>query len=241
MEEFKIIEGFGLPGSGKSTCIASLKNNPRVPKLVQILLRKDADSQFLDKSSMNSQIKIKILAELRRTVSYLIVRPYLFFSALKSVFIFRFSKNFISVFRSLLGALYSRSKIKVSDVREENILLDEGLIQYLGSLAVNSSANSQLPENLIREVIAHNIRALVYFDIDFETALSRIKQRDDGKSRFDRMNDEIAVLNLKKMHQTFALCIKIAQDLKIPILKLESGNSIEQNTQLTLKFLKELC
>lgn len=53
MEEFKIIEGFGLPGSGKSTCIASLKNNPRVPKLVQILLRKDADSQFLDKSSMN--------------------------------------------------------------------------------------------------------------------------------------------------------------------------------------------
>ena len=240
MREFKIIEGFGLPGSGKSTCIATLKNNPRVPESVKILLRKDADSKFLDKESTDFDSKGQIFVELYRSVTYLLLRPAFFLSVLQSVVIFRFSKSFISVLRSLITALDNRSTIKVVASNEQNILLDEGLIQYVGALAVNSSTNSTLPERLIRNVLFHNIQALIYFDIDFASAILRIKKRNDGKSRFDRMNDESAILNLKKMQQTFALCIKIAHDLNIPVLELKNGNSIEQNTELTLNFLNEL-
>ena len=239
MSKIKTMEGFGLPGAGKSTCIAMLKNDPRLPESIGIYLRKEGDTKFLEVANQYSNKKRKILSELYTSSSYLILRPTFFLSVMKSIFIFGFNKDFISVLRSLIEALYSRSKVKVSDRKSHTMLLDEGLIQYLGTLVVNSSTNKQLPKKLVKHVLSNYILALIYFDVDYKNAIIRIKKRNDGISRFDRMNSENALLNLSKMEKTFTLCIETARNLGIPVLILKNGNSVVENIDLALDFLNE--
>jgi len=239
MGEIKTMEGFGLPGAGKSTCIAALKKDTRKPESLQILVRKEGDSKFLDIPNPQSSKKRQNLLEIYLSLAYLLSRPAFFILVIRSMIIFKLGKNFLSVLRSLIIALYTRSKLKVENT-EGDILLDEGLVQFIGSLVVESNRNKQLPKQLIKYVLSNYIQALIYFDVDFDDAIIRIKKRNDGKSRFDKMNNENAILNLRKMQKTFTICINEAKNLNIPVLELKRGNSINENAELTLSFLKEL-
>lgn len=237
--KIKTIEGFGLPGAGKSTCIAMLKNDPRLPESIGVYLRKGGGTRFLEVINPHSGKKAKKRSELYMCTSYLIKRPSLFLSVIQSVLIFRMNRSFLSTLRVLILALNARSKLKVSHGEDHKMLLDEGLIQYLGALVVNSSTNKQLPKKLIEHVLSNYILAMIYFDVDDKNAIMRIKKRNDGRSRFDRMNAENAGLNLSKMERTFTLCIDMALNMGIPVLKLENGNSVEDNIDLTLNFLNK--
>lgn len=240
MGEIKIMEGFGLPGAGKSTSIAVLKLDNRVPQSVQILLRKDADSKFLDLRYLYVFKSMQIFLEIYNSIAYLVVRPAFLISVFRAMIVFRFGKNFLSVMRKLLATLYSRSKINISQNYNTSILLDEGVVQYIGALAVHSSTDRELPKDLIKYIISNYIKALIYYDVDFDNSIARVRKRNDGKSRFDRMDTDEAILNLTKMRQSFLLCIAVAKDLNIPIIELKNGNSIDDNTKLTLNFLRNL-
>lgn len=120
------------------------------------------------------------------------------------------------------------------------MLLDEGLLQYLGALVVNTPSTSQLPKGIVEHVVRNYINAMIYFEVNFEEALTRIKERNDGKSRFDNMDYEQAIVNLTNIKRVFILCINTAKKAKTPILELKKENSIEKNIGLILGFLTEL-
>lgn len=237
MKKIKIIEGFGLPGAGKSTCIQELKQDARLSESITICLRKEGTLKFFQDLNSSSIKKSGVVAELYTTVSYLILRPRFFLSAIKSMFIFKFNRNFLSVLRSLIIEMNGRSRISIKQRQNECIVLDEGLIQYLGSLVVSSPTSKPLPKKMITHVLSNYIQGMIYFDVDYNEAIERIKIRNDGKSRFDSMNAEKALLNLEKMEKTFLVCIEIAKTLRIPVLKLKSGNSVDENITLALDFL----
>lgn len=235
-----IIEGFGLPGAGKSTCMAMLKEHPELPESIKVYLRKEGDTKFLDKAFQHPNKKINSLLGLYGILFYLILRPFFFLTIIKSVFIYRFNKNFLSVLRSLLEALYCYSKLDKIKKNHEHMLLDEGLLQYLGALVVNTPSTSQLPKGIVEHVVRNYINAMIYFEVNFEEALTRIKERNDGKSRFDNMDYEQAIVNLTNIKRVFILCINTAKKAKTPILELKKENSIEKNIGLILGFLTEL-
>lgn len=239
MEGHKIIECFGLPGSGKSSCITHVKNHVKLPESVSVYLRKEGDTKFLDNAFNYPNKRIKILSQLFIFLHYLIQRPLLFVSVLKSLVIFRFNRNYFSVLRSLTEALYCYSRINKTGSKNTTMLLDEGLIQYLGALVVSVPESNRLPKRIVNHVLSNYIGGMIYIDVDFDVAINRIKDRNDGKSRFDYMEHENAVVDLKKMQDVFNLCADTAQNLNIPALKLESGGSIDENTNLIMGFLEK--
>jgi|GEM_PF-7017825 thymidylate kinase len=237
MSKIKTIEGFGLPGAGKSTGISNLRGDPRLPHSIEIYIRKEGEIASLEGLHKYSNKTLEIISELYNTSFYLICRPTFFLSLIKTVYIFGLKRDFISVLRILLRALYSRSKVKNSERKRHTILLDEGLIQYLGALVVNTKTRKQLPESFIKHVLNNYIEALLYFEVDYENAIKRISKRNDGLSRIERMNNEKALLNLNKMHNTFNLCLKLSGELNIPLLILKNGNSVVENVDSALDFL----
>src|SRR5690554_4772802 len=103
MRKSIIIEGFGLPGAGKSTCMAMLKVHPQRPKYISIYSRKEGDAKLLEVPYPNK--KRKVLSEFYRSTSYLVLRPSFFLSVIRSTIIFRFNKHFLAVLRILIEAL----------------------------------------------------------------------------------------------------------------------------------------
>jgi thymidylate kinase len=230
------IEGFGLPGSGKSTTISNLKNHDFLPEFITVLLRKNGDTKFLDVAFQYSNYKLRTLIQLFVCFYYLALRPVLFFYVVQSLIIFKFNRNYFSVLRTLIEALYCSSRAKK---KAGYLLLDEGLVQYLGTLVVNVPESHKLPKYILQHVIKNYIYALIYFDINSETAINRIKQRNDGKSRFDFMEDKNAIVNLSRMREVFHICIEIGQKLNRPILRIKGEKTINENTETILKFLEK--
>lgn len=235
----KIIECFGLPGSGKSTYISQMKKQVELPESVNVYLRKEGDSKFLDKAFDHPNTRIRSLLQFFVCIYYVIQRPFFFVAVLKSLVIYRFNRNYFSVLRNLTEALYCYSKLNRIKKTNDYMLLDEGLIQYLGALVINTPYNKKLPQGIVNHVLSSYIDGLIHVEIDFETAIRRIKDRNDGKSRFDYMKDEQAITNFKKMNDVFNLCIVTAQKLNIPILKLDNKNPSDENIRMILGFFKK--
>lgn len=239
MKNVKAIEGFGIPGAGKSTCISMLKNDFQFALSIDVFLRKEGETRFLESNS-SSRFFLKKLRTLNVSLFYLIMRPKFFLSVLRTLFIFKCNKHFTAALLELISVLSFRSKMKTSNNLERMMVLDEGLIQYVGSLVVNTPTQKQLPNTFIKHIISNYISGLIYFDLGYEAAIQRIKKRNDGKSRFDRMANDKAIFNLKKMEFTFLQCITMAENLDIPILILEKENSAARNVGFIENFLNTL-
>lgn len=236
MTKIKTIEGFGLPGSGKSTCIKKVKDLNVSPSL-NILIRQSGETKILDKISFYSNEKLNIVCKNFIIILYLIVRPRYFFSVLKALVLFKFNRNFISVLLNLIEAQYCYSKLPINKINNEILLLDEGLVQYLGALAVNVPEFKQLPNKIIEHTLKNYIKKLIYFQIGIQHSIDRIVMRNDGRSRFDIMNQEDKIINLKRMEKVFIQCLETAEELNIPVLKIDAKNTIDNNANSILNFL----
>lgn len=235
-----IIEGFGLPGAGKSTCMAILKKHPQLPESIKVYLRKEGDTKFLEDAFQHHNKKINSLLGLYGILFYLILRPIFFLEIIKYIILYRFNKNFLSVLRRLLEALICYSKLDKMKKNNKHMMLDEGLLQYLGALVVNTDSTSQVPEGIVQHVVCNYLNGMIYFNVDFDMALSRIKKRNDGRSRFDNMDYEQAIINLRNIEKVFIECLETAKRIKVPVLELNKENSIETNIELVLGFLSNI-
>lgn len=229
----KTIEGFGLPGSGKSTCIKKVKVLNVSPSL-NILIRHSGETKILDKIRFYSNEKLNIVCKNFIIILYLIVRPRYFFSVLNTLVLFKFNRSFISVLLNLIEAQYCYSKFPINKTNNKILLLDEGLVQYLGSLAVNVPEFTQIPNQIIEHTLKNYIKELIYFEINIQNTIDRIIIRNDGKSRFDTMSQEDKIINLKRMEKVFVQCLEVAKKLEIPVLKINAENSIDYNTNLII-------
>ena len=123
----------------------------------------------------------------------------------------------------------------------ENIFLDEGLIQYITSLAYS---NPLIPgeelECLIERVFPDDTDYyIINCDISVETAIARVKQRNRRNDRYAVDNEKMQkkLMSVKKENIDILLNSKMLKRKKI--LSINMMDEAEKNAELVWGFIKD--
>lgn len=201
------IDFFGLPGCGKSTLshLASQKLRCEGLDVKEVSYAMDHGNGSLLRTWK------KIIATVRQFLCY----PRLFWRVSKTL-----STNGISLF----GKLYFKHIINLSykicalKGHHDIILFDEGFCQAVLSISVNNDGIRNDCYNSLIGAIASDRRMIsVYVKTEPDTALARIRMRNDGQSRFDNLSDDDTKNKLEKMEN---LCGSLPQTIVV-----ENNNS----------------
>lgn len=227
-----IIENLGLPGCGKSTVADSLrKENPS--SSYKILLKgqgeQDEIFQSIALKGLKSKIRILVIG---------------FWAALGhpriALHLFKHLSAFgLDVQRFILGMVIMDRIAKVKGISrsKEHFFIDEGLFQFFGSLAVGSASN-MASNNFYKQYLSLHDFKLVYHRISPEDSYRRLMDRSNGHTRFEKMNPNDALGNLRLMQRQFDLIIEQARLLGIRVLELDANQSIEAKVQHLKDFVK---
>lgn len=201
------IDFFGLPGCGKSTLshLASQKLRSEGLDVKEVSYEMDHGNGTLLRTWK------KIIA----TISLFLCNPSLFWRVSKIL-----SPNGFSLF----GKLYFKHIINLSykicalKGHHEFILFDEGFCQAVLSMSINNDGiRNECYDFLICAIAADRRIINVYVKTDPDTALARIRMRNDGQSRFDNLSDDVTKKELVKME---SLCGSLPQTIVV-----ENNNS----------------
>ena len=125
------------------------------------------------------------------------------------------SRQFFLYFKHIINLSY---KICALKGRHDIILFDEGLCQTVLSISVNNDGIREYCYESLRGSIASDRRMIsVYVKTEPDTALARIRMRNDGQSRFDNLSDDVTKNELVKMEK---LCGSLPQTIVV-----ENNNS----------------
>ena len=224
------IECIGIPGSGKTTTISIVSKS--VKEGLRVYRKSNGEADVLYKT-----IKIDILPRFLKYMS----RNLLFLFVLgKSVLKLGLVKERLAISKLIIEALESLYLFKQKDNIETLHIVDEGILQYIGSLVVHKKkTNNFIPEDLIKEVILKAINGIVFMKIPLEVAIERIKLRSTKNSRFAFMNEKESLNNLIEMNNVFFKCIEIAEKEGIPVLELNAENDVEIKKKIINNWLKD--
>lgn len=201
------IDFFGLPGCGKSTLshLASQKLRCEGRDVKEVSYDMDHGNGSLQRT------RKKIIATIKLFLCY----TRLFWRVSKTL-----STNGISLF----GKQYFKHIINLSykicalKGHHEIILFDEGFCQAVLSISVNNDGIcNDCYDSLIRAIASDRRMINVYIKTEQDTALARIRMRNDGQSRFDNLSDDVTKNELVKMEK---LCGLLPQTIVV-----ENNNS----------------
>ncbi len=121
------------------------------------------------------------------------------------------------------------------------IVLDQGIVQDAWSLALGASAEQ---DKYLRRSIQASVGdaavnlAYVYFDIDIDLAVERIRARASGTSRFDRMRDNEALEMLHKHRGDLERCFTLAVEATgARSCHIDASSSLDETNQQVLEFV----
>lgn len=188
----RVIEIFGLPGSGKSTINLALCN-----KLKNENIKCEEFSTLYNKYQYNNIKKIYL------TIYSLIKSPLLCFR------LFKYKKfNFKSIGLILYTLrLFNFQKTRYFKIRSNDydiIISDQYLLQQIASIQLDDRGN--INYNIVDLLISymHNqINTFIFVECDKTLSFARIRQRNNQKTRFDFWDDATAKINLKNMDEIF--------------------------------------
>lgn len=235
-----ILEFVGLPGAGKTTVcreVASRLNNQGVS-----LIRGDEILQQWKQQS-TWQRMIKLIPQTLNQWQILLYSLFLAFqvkptnrqSFSKAAKIVANIKRLDAIARS--HSVSERSAAP-SPQDSQIILLDQGLLQETWSVGITGTTPAA--ESIKQELALlfhQRPMAIVYFQIDVDTALKRIQNRPTAESRFDRMHPEAAQQLLSKYVAYLQDIVNCAQTFNIPILEVDSSLPIDEKTQRILTWM----
>lgn len=182
-----IIEFVGLTGSGKTTNCSSFsdffsKQNLNVYTFQDI-------KHYLYQRSFYRRLCIYLKTLFEHSPDFLA-----FFLLLASHRVYSFDSIYrymkLCIFNNVLHQFIRTRKV-------DALLLDQWIIQGLWSATIfKVHSFNKLQDELKRFYFKTDY--VLYFDIDEETACERIQSRDSGKSRFDKMDYENKLAQLKR-------------------------------------------
>lgn len=125
--------------------------------------------------------------------------------------------------------------------RSEVLLFEQGLVQLLGSLALPGNERSPPnPERLVAQILPGWIDGLIWFENAEAVALDRLRERSHGRSRFDSWSDNEAMKNLRIMRIVLERAVQTAEDVGIPVLRLDPRQPLEINRAQVADWLPKL-
>lgn len=133
---------------------------------------------------------------------------------------------------------------KIQDVREERsdkwFLIDEGLIHNLNYF-IPSSSNIP-PERTLSRVLDRMCLpdAVVYFNADVHTVIQRTLSRSKKNPRDEELSlEELAEARIKSIKEKENF-VKTLAGRKIPVLHVESSESVAEKTEKIISFINKL-
>ena len=154
----------------------------------------------------------KIIATIRLFLCY----PRLFWRISKAL-----STNGISLFGKLYFKHIINLSYKICALKKHRgiLLFDEGFCQTVLSISVNNDGiRNDCYDSLINAIAADRRMINVYVKTKPDTALARIRMRNDGQSRLDNLSDDVTINELVKMEK---LCGSLPQTIVV-----ENNNSV---------------
>jgi hypothetical protein len=145
-------------------------------------------------------------------------------------------------FVGLPGAEKSTVAAQVRAALAADIVIhDEGLVQNLWSVVIESDGWSEVAMHGALDAVACGMPKrfrFVYFDLDVETALARIRQRPGQASRFDRMTrPEAGRLLAAHRRQLEWILEGTLERTGAPCLRLDAGRDPDALTREVLGFV----
>lgn len=219
------IDFFGLPGCGKSTLSHLASQQLRCEGL-------DVKEVSYDMDHANAPL-LRTWKKIIATIRLFLFYPRLFWRVSKTL-----STNGISLFSKLYFKHIINLSYKICALKGHHdiILFDEGFCQAVLSISVNNEGiREYCYDSLICAIAADRRIFNVYVKTEPDTALARIRMRNDGQSRFDNLSDDVTKKELVKMEN---LCGSFPQTI---VVENKNSDNIEKLVeQITTDISKEI-
>jgi adenylylsulfate kinase-like enzyme len=216
-----IIEFAGLPGAGKTTIVDRIIEMEHQENLGVLSFRHLSHLEYRENRAAQRLRRVTGAAGL------LVKRPGMMWHLLRYAL---WAKPFVlSRMRHVWDfvALAQQLDCRRADVPREHRaeLLDHGFVQTLGSLSVpRAAAGSANLGLLVADALADWVDGLVWVECSPETALSRVRRRVGGGSRFDRWPDEVFRQNQRTMLQVLGDAVQRVGRAGVPVLAISSAD-----------------
>jgi len=222
-----IIEFVGLPGAGKSTVAKEL-----FEKLSDKYIVKYANKFWAEPSFKSIKNKIRLIPCSLRDLKVLLLIIY-------NCFLIQ-PFNFSRIWRGIL--LYFTIK-KTLHLKKDNcsdfLLLDQGIMQDLVSLSIPRNPAQKINhESIIKLVNLTNNYIVVWFEINKNESLKRIKKRKSNMSRFDSWSNLKAMHNLTYFEMDIFSIKKILERQGLRSFNVDCENSADVLAEQIMQFLK---
>jgi hypothetical protein len=232
-----IIEFAGLPGAGKTTIVDRIAEMERQEHLGVLSFRHLSDLAY--RRNRTAQRFLRVTGAIDLLVQKPGMMLHLLRYALWTKPLVRSGMRYMWDFVALADQLDRRRKDVPGEHRAE--LLDHGLVQTLGSIVLSCApARCKSLETLAVRALADWVDGLVWVECSPETALSRVRHRVGGGSRFDRWPDEVFRQNQMTMLQVLDDTVQRAGRSGVPVLAVSSADPPELNAVRVRAWLQSL-
>jgi thymidylate kinase len=221
-----IIEFVGPPGAGKTTCCECFSEALK-EKNFKVLMTKEIKDYIHD---MNFFSKFYFFSKVLLS-RFHILSFYIFILAYNRIYsansIYRYVR--LSVFNLVLNKF-----IKSRDV--DIVLLDQWVIQELWSATIFKLKTYHKVGRYLK-MFYFKVDFVMYFDIDIATASERIELRKTKFSRFDRMDPDKRLIELKKYNAYLFQLFKNSDCCQKFVLS--ANQSPLENAEIFIQYLKK--
>jgi hypothetical protein len=121
------------------------------------------------------------------------------------------------------------------------IILDQGLIQYIWSIAVTHQQpnNDKYLARVLKSILDEISLFVIMVDVETELAIERITRRPTNRSRFDRMSPSQAETMLSRHKDMFAQIVEAADKFrKTGYLNVNGNQPIKINVEIIIPFIE---
>jgi hypothetical protein len=232
-----LIEFAGLPGAGKTSLVDRIVEMERQENLGVLSFRHLSHLEY--KKNRTKQRLFRVTGAAALLVKKREMMLHLLRYALLSKPFTGSRLRYVWDFVALAQQLNGRRVNSPAEHRAE--LLDHGFVQTLGSLAVPCvSARMEKLEAFVAGALADWVDGLVWVECSPEIALSRVRRRVGGGSRFDRWPDAVFRQNQTTMLTVLGDAVRRAGRAGLPVLTVSAADSLAVNAVKVREWLQSL-
>ncbi|WP_319525411.1 hypothetical protein [uncultured Desulfosarcina sp.] len=219
-KKIKMVQLFGLPGSGKTTCANNLQSYLKKQNIRGIITRNDFSIWY---KNIFWGKKVILLC---KNIALLGNRYFHYIN-----FLYRNKSIKYELIVKILKQQY-RDLFVNKFVKENSqiYISDHSSIQDLWSILIRTDNIRFITlEEIISRCIKENNTIYIYFDISSETAALNVFNRNGGLSPFDNMSYKKNLLKLHHYQKYFDMINSEIQSQRLPFYTLIHNETIEQN------------
>ena len=225
-----VVEFVGLPGSGKTTLLREISRDIHISEHIDLVF-----------SSLGRR-RVKRTRTIGQLLAFAVGQPL----SAASIFWFwaRSTSAPFSTFKYVLRlwALLARTEKLGAQAQRKMTILDHGILQSIGSLAVpaRSASLQPMPPGLTR-LLANRVSGIIWIECPRELAKSRFKRRKNKHSgRFDGYWTREREADLVRFESAIREACVEASKAGVPILTLHADTPTEQNLATAVEWLEPL-